>query len=85
MGGNRGTAVGRLPDTTRALKAFEIATPPAGISPPPADAQERADIDPICDGDVLTAQRRALGVTPEMLVAPAEQVCRDRALVSQRD
>ncbi len=55
MGGNRGTAVGRLPDTTSALKAFEIATP-AGISPPLADAQERADIDPICDGDVLTAQ-----------------------------
>ena len=55
MGGNRGTAMGRLPDTTSALKAFEIATP-AGISPPLADAQERADIDPICDGDVLTAQ-----------------------------
>jgi hypothetical protein len=32
-----------------------------------------------------SAQGREIGVTPEMLVAAAEQGSRDRSLVSQRD
>ena len=33
----------------------------------------------------LTAPGREVGVAPEMLVAPAEQVSRDRSLSSERD